>query len=332
MLEVNDLTVVYGGGRNKLTAVDRVSLAVPAGGTLGLVGESGSGKSTVARALVALTQAASGQILLDGRDVTSERARNSRDFRERVQMVFQDPFASLNPRMTIGEAISEAVAIHGKTRGAVRRAEVARALELVGISAGAATRYPHQFSGGQRQRISIARALAVHPDVLILDEVTSALDVSVQATILNLLRELQRELSLSYLFISHDLSVVGVMSDLVAVMYLGEIVELGEANAVLSNSQHPYTRALVRSIPQFTTKRPQPVRGDLPDPLHPPAGCRFHPRCPIGPTTHPERTICIGESPQTVKRTKLQLAACHFAVEATAKPSIAGRSIEGSGT
>jgi oligopeptide/dipeptide ABC transporter ATP-binding protein len=316
LLGVRDLAVVYGTGYGKLTAVDRVSFEVPKGGTLGLVGESGSGKSTIARAVVGLTPVAGGQILLDGKDFTPERSRSSSEFRRSVQMVFQDPYASLNPRMTIGETIGESVSIQPNTKRSARKNEVARALELVGISSTVVTRYPHQFSGGQRQRIAIARALAVRPELVIMDEVTSALDVSVQATILNLLKELQRDLGLSYIFISHDLSVVGVMSDVVAVLYLGQIVESADTAAVFSSPHHPYTRGLIDSVPQFTTeRRPAPVRGQVPDPHFPPSGCRFHPRCPVGPTSRPERTICVEESPQEIKDGKPHLAACHFAGE-----------------
>jgi peptide/nickel transport system ATP-binding protein len=316
LLAVNDLQVVYGTGRGRLTAVDGVSFAIPAGTTLGLVGESGSGKSTIARALVGLAPVVSGSIQLDGVDYTSARSRNAPGYRRRVQMVFQDPYASLNPRMTVGETIGEAVAIQQNLKRAARRAEVARALDLVRIPSSAMTRYPHQFSGGQRQRIAIARALAVRPEIVIMDEVTSALDVSVQATILNLLKELQRDLGLSYLFISHDLSVIGVMSDVVSVMYLAQLVEAAESESVFSAPTHPYTRALIESVPQFTTeRRPAAVSGQVPDPMSPPSGCRFHPRCPIGPTVHPERTICFEESPQAIKEQKPHHAACHFAGE-----------------
>jgi peptide/nickel transport system ATP-binding protein len=314
MLEVNDLSVVFGSGHRKLTAVDSVSLAVPRGGTLGLVGESGSGKSTIARALVGLTPISGGTITLDGRDVTPAPERNSRAYRSRVQMVFQDPYSSLNPRMTIGATMVEAVSVqHEKGSRASRRAEVLRALELVGLGASALDRFPHQFSGGQRQRIAIARALAVHPDVVIMDEVTSALDVSVQATIINLLKELQQELGLSYLFISHDLSVIGAMSDVVAVMYLARVVESAEPESLFSNPCHPYTRGLIASVPDFgTTRRSAPIAGQIPDPRKPPSGCRFHTRCPIGPLTHEDRSICTTDDPQALAAHQPHRAACHF--------------------
>jgi peptide/nickel transport system ATP-binding protein len=313
MLQISDLVVRYGFGSDALTAVDRVTLDVPQGGTLGLVGESGSGKSTIGRAIVGLVPVAGGRILLDGVDFTPQRKRNRPEFRRRVQMVFQDPFSSLNPRMSIRETIGEALARRGVARSA-RRAEVRHALELVGLGESAMARYPHQFSGGQRQRIAIARALAMRPDVIVMDEVTSALDVSVQAQILNLLRDLQRELGVSYLFISHDLSVIGATSDVVAVLYLGQIVEQGASEALFARPSHPYTQALIRAVPKFATARaPAPLTGDLPDPRNPPPGCHFHTRCPVGPLNHPERTICVEVDPHTVASGQPNRAACHFA-------------------
>jgi len=311
-LELQGLRVRYGAGSGRLTAVDGIDLAVPAGGTLGLVGESGCGKSTVARAIVGLVPVSDGRILLDGTDFTERSRRDSPTFRRRVQMVFQDPYSSLNPRLTVGEMVSEALLTRGlAARG--RRGEAVRILDLVGLPSTALERYPHQFSGGQRQRIAIARALAVGPDVVINDEVTSALDGSVQATILNLLKELQRELKLSYLFISHDLSTVRYMSDVVAVMYLGRIVELAPTRKLFESPQHPYTRALIGSIPRFGLERSgAPLAGDLPDPRRPPSGCRFHTRCPVGPLADESRTICVEQDPQAAAYRHEHGAACHF--------------------
>lgn len=315
MIEVQDLVVRYGSGHDAFSAVDRVSFDVPKGGTLGLVGESGSGKSTIARALIGLLPVAGGSISLDGADVTRHKDRNSLKFRRRVQMVFQDPFASLNPRMTIGNSLDDALRnVEGLKSSRDRRTEAARALDLVGVAESALDRYPHQFSGGQRQRIAIARALAVRPDVVIMDEVTSALDVSVQATVLNLLKRLQRELELSYVFISHDLSVVGTMSDKVAVMYRGRIVELEETSELFDQARHPYTRALIASVPHLGSEKvTAPLSGDLPDPRQKIDGCPFHTRCPVGPKARPEQTICLTDDPLLVADTKPHHSACHFA-------------------
>ncbi|MEA3076379.1 MAG: peptide/nickel transport system ATP-binding protein [Actinomycetota bacterium] len=314
-LDLQGLAVEYGSGATALTAVDGVDAFVPQGGTLGLVGESGCGKSSLARAVVGLAEVRRGRILLDGVDYTSRRKRNAPEFRRRVQMVFQDPYSSLNPRMTVEETVSEVLPRAQRGR-AVRHKEVARLVDLVGLPTSALQRYPHQFSGGQRQRIAIARALAVQPEVVIHDEVTSALDVSVQATILNLLKELQRELGLSYLFISHDLSTVRYMSDRVAVMYLGRIVESASTEVLFDQPRHPYTKALIASIPQVGVgRRPAALKGELPDPRHPPQGCRFHTRCPIGPNVHPERAVCIDVDPALGETDPVHYAACHFAAE-----------------
>jgi peptide/nickel transport system ATP-binding protein len=308
--------VKFGTGADTLTAVDGVTLQVPRGGTLGLVGESGSGKSTVAKAIVGLLPIAGGEIRLDGVDHTSHRARNSPVYRRRVQMVFQDPHSSLNPRMTVEAALLEAVGRRGRMPRSERRQEILRVLELVGLGPSALARYPHEFSGGQRQRIAIARALSVKPELIVMDEVTSALDVSVQATILNLLRSLQDELELSYLFISHDLAIVGLMSDVSAVMYLGRLVERTQTEELFVEPRHPYTRALIASVPRFGEPRLHvPVRGDLPDPRHPPTGCRFHTRCAVGPLHRPERQICREVDPQTIAPEMPHAAACHFALE-----------------
>ena len=298
-LELANVVVRFGSGHDALVAVDGVSLGVAEGQTLGIVGVSGCGKSTLARAIVGLAPIHSGKVLLEGDDYTSRRRRQSAKFRRTVQMVFQDPYSSLNPRMNIEEALTE-VMPRGTSRG-FRRTEARRIGGLVGLAANALSRYPHEFSGGQRQRIAIARALATKASVVITDEVTSSLDVSVQATILNLLKDLQKELRLSYIFISHDLSAIRYMCDTVAVMFLGRIVERAEVQPLLSSPQHPYTSVLIRSIPTFGgLRRMALVSGEIPDPRHPPEGCRFHTLCPIGPTVLPERSVCVEKDPQAI--------------------------------
>lgn len=269
MLTVEHLRVEYGNGRNRMTAVDDVSFDIPAGGTLGVVGESGSGKSTIARAIVGLAPM-SGRVLIEGRDFTAPKSRKSAEFRHRIQMVFQDPNSSLNPRMTIGAALIEAAKMRQGGFRSGSRQEAIRALGLVGMGESVLDRYPFQFSGGQRQRISIARALAMRPEILVMDEVTSALDVSVQASVLNLLKDLQRELGLTYLFISHDLSVVASISDQVAVMNRGLMVESGSVNEVFMNPQAEYTRSLLASIPRFGVHRRNfsgPISPELSEPV-----------------------------------------------------------------
>ncbi|MEU4195809.1 ABC transporter ATP-binding protein [Kribbella sp. NPDC026611] len=297
-LRFDEVTVRFG----RLTAVDGVSLVVPSGQVVGLVGESGSGKSTLARAAVGLAEPAGGQILLDGVPLRSRRL---------LQMVFQDPYSSLDPRMTVGDSIAEAMP-KGTTQ---RRQEVVRLLELVGLDADRASAYPAALSGGQRQRVAIARALAGQPKVLIADEITSALDVSIQGTVLNLVRQLQRELRLSMLFISHNLAVVRYVSDIVAVMYLGRIVEAGPAHDVLTNPQHPYTKELLAAAGGSTGL--QLIEDAEPaDPHHPPAGCHFHPRCPIGPLIRTDREHCRTTDPATEAEHRLHRAACHHAAGA----------------
>jgi len=313
-LELRDLTVRYGYGSSAMTAVDSASLTLPEGGTVGLVGESGSGKSSLARAVIGLVRAASGRVVVAGDDLTNPIGARRRRLTGRVQMVFQDPYSSLNPRMTVGDAIFEAVRVHraiGRTAG---HAEVAHLMNRVGLESSAADRFPHQFSGGQRQRVAIARALAARPRVLIADEVTSALDVSVQANVLNLLKALQRELSLSYLVISHDLSVVNFMCERVAVMYLGRIVEAGMTDEVFSAPSHPYTRLLLDSVPELGSEPElsHSVAADIPDPRRPPPGCRFHTRCPVGPMADPERTRCRVDDPGWVAAGAERGAACHY--------------------
>lgn len=311
-LDLESLTVRYGSGSGALTAVDRIDITVLPGSTVGLVGESGCGKSTVARAIVGLVPVAGGRVLVDGENYTPAARRNTVAFRRRVQMIFQDPYSSLNPRMTISEMLTEALGVAGRPRSQ-RRPEALRVLDLVGLPESVLERYPHQFSGGQRQRIAIARALAVGPELIINDEVTSALDVSVQGSILNLLKDLQKRLNLSYLFISHDLSTVRYMSENVSVMYLGRIVETAPVQKLFSNPVHPYTQALISSVPQIgAERRAAPLVGDLPDPRNPPSGCRFRTRCSIGPLFKPERTICKEVDPQVGATERPHSAACHF--------------------
>lgn len=266
-----------------LRAVDGATLYVRHGETLGLVGESGCGKSTLGRTLLRLIEPSYGRILFDGVDITNMPERQLRPLRRRMQIIFQDPYASLNPRMTIGEAVAEGIRVHGLARGEREIGErVAAVLERVGLGPDSSVRYPHEFSAGQRQRASIARALAVEPSFLVCDEPVSALDVSIQAQIVNLLQDIQDATRAGYLFISHDLQVVRHISHRIAVMYLGRIVEVGPADSVFSRPLHPYTRALLSAVPQPDPSRRQLrilLEGEQPDPLNPPSGCAFHPRC-----------------------------------------------------
>lgn len=319
ILELRDVTKLFpikGGALRRVTghvhAVEHVDLTIRAGETVGLVGESGCGKSTLGRVAMRLLKPDAGQILFRGHDVTSWSGKELRDLRREMQIVFQNPLASLNPRRTIEDIVAEPLRIHGRfdERGDKRVSEL---LDVVGLSAGLRDRYPHEFSGGQQQRIGIARALALNPQLLVLDEPVSALDVSIQAQVVNLLRDLQTEFGLAYLFISHDLSVVRHVSDHVAVMYLAEIVETGTRHEVFRNPAHPYTQALLSAVPADDPDsrglgRRRVLEGDVPNPADPPSGCRFRTRC------WKAEGICADVAPELKPHPDIDHpAACHFA-------------------
>ena len=319
LLDVQDLRKyfpvhrgVLGRSVDQVRAVDGVSFRLQRGETLGLVGESGCGKSTTGRAILHLIEPTSGRLIYDGQDLAELDRAQFRAFRRRAQIVFQDPFGSLNPRMTVGGMLAEVLKVHGLGEtGADRLARVCELLDMVGLNAEHAGRYPHEFSGGQRQRVGIARALAVEPEFIVCDEPVSALDASVQAQVINLLRDLQRDLGLTYLFIAHDLAVVEYMSDRVAVMYLGKIVEMAAARDLYKNPRHPYTRALLSAAPR-RDPRAGPIRerirltGDVPSPIRPPSGCPFYARCP-----HPGKDEeCQRAVPLLEEKEPSHLAAC----------------------
>ena len=318
LLRVKDLVKYYSvrGGIlsreiDRVHAVDRVSFDIARGETLGLVGESGCGKSTTGRCILRLIEPTAGEIWFEGRDVTNLGGDALRALCRDMQIIFQDPFASLNPRMTVGGIIGEALIIHklAKSRAELT-ARVVELLETVGLQADHMRRYPHEFSGGQRQRIGIARALAVEPKLIVCDEPVSALDVSIQAQVINLLEDLQEKFGLTYLFIAHDLSVVEHISDRVAVMYLGRVVEIASAHDLYAHPKHPYTEALLSAvpIPDPTAKRKRiMLQGDVPNPIRPPSGCHFHTRCPIR-----QLPRCSTETPELKQGAGGHWVACHF--------------------
>jgi oligopeptide/dipeptide ABC transporter ATP-binding protein len=299
---------LLGGGGGVVRAVDEIAFAIEPGRTLGVVGESGCGKTTTAKLVLRLEKPTAGQILFENQDVAGLDGEALRHYRKSVQAVFQDPFASLNPRMRVDAIIAEPLVTHERLDAPAVAARVARLLDVVGLPARSKDLFPHEFSGGQRQRIAIARALALSPRLVVLDEPVSALDVSIRAQILNLLRDLQRELGLAYLFIAHDLAAVAHMSHVIAVMYLGRIVEIGDAARVASAPQHPYTKALfAAALPSHPDEQREEIvlAGEVPSPVNPPAGCRFHPRCPQ------VMSECSREEPK-LKPARSVSVACHL--------------------
>lgn len=318
LLEVKDLkryfTISRGFfGRKKavVKAVDGVSFHIKRGETFGLVGESGCGKSTIARTIIRLYKVTGGSVLFNGEDISRKKEKELKNFRKKTQMIFQDPYASLNTRMTVSDIVGEPLDIHNLSKGKERQKRIIHLLKEVGLSQEHASRYPHEFSGGQRQRIGIARSLAVDPDFIICDEPISALDVSIQAQVINMLQDLQKELGLTYLFIAHDLSMVKHISDRIGVMYLGKMVEESESRELYENPVHPYTRALLSSIPlpdpdlNAKVKR-EILEGDVPSPVDPPKGCRFYSRCRFA------ETICKEEEPLMKNIKEGHRVACHF--------------------
>ncbi|HNX31266.1 MAG TPA: ABC transporter ATP-binding protein [Holophaga sp.] len=313
LVEAADLKLHFRlGGGATLKAVDGVSFSIPAGKTLGLVGESGCGKTTTGRALVGLYPPTGGQVFFRGHDTRSLDKRQKSEFTRHAQMIFQDPYSSLNPRMTVGDIVGEGIDIHGLFSGKQRMERIWELLNLVGLDKEHANRFPHEFSGGQRQRIGIARSLAVEPDFIVCDEPISALDVSIQSQIVNLLMGLQQRLGLTYLFISHDLSMVKYICERVAVMYLGVIMETAPSDELYENPLHPYTRALLSAIPIADPAKEKArqrilLTGDVPSPVNPPPGCRFAPRCPLA------QAVCRERAPELREAAPGHCLACHLA-------------------
>lgn len=318
MLDVQELRVYYGSRRQPVRAVDGVSFSLRRGEALGLVGESGCGKSTLGRALLRLEPIHSGRVMLDGADMVALRGVKLKAFRGRAQMIFQDPYGSLNPRHSVGGMLREAVAVHGRITSDNRDGRVAELLRAVGLDPSYTRRYPHEFSGGQRQRLGLARSLAVEPQLIIADEPVSALDVSVQVQILNLLKDLQQQLNLALLFIAHDLAVVRYVCDRILVMYLGKVVESATAAALFAHPRHPYSEALLSAVPDVAkglaarasgAQNRIVLRGDIPSPMQIISGCPFHPRC------HRARERCKIEVPVLREMETGHCSACHFAEE-----------------
>ncbi len=298
-----------GSKKQTLHAVDNISFSLNPGETFGLVGESGCGKSTTGKLLLRLLKADAGDIIYNGQNLASLSEAELRPLRRHMQMIFQDPFSSLNPRLRVSQIISEPLKIHGLVENGQIQAELERLLDIVGLDPSHLDRFPHEFSGGQRQRIGIARALAVRPQLIIADEPVSALDVSIQAQVINLMQDIQKELGLTYLFIAHDLAVIEHICDRLAVMYLGRIVELAPAEAIYASPQHPYTEALLASVPvadPHNDKSRAALQGEVPSPIHRPAGCHFHPRCRYA------RDICRTTSPALESSDGRHFSACHF--------------------
>jgi oligopeptide transport system ATP-binding protein len=320
---VNVVKYVGAGVGASVNAVDGVSFDILPGETVGLVGESGCGKSTLGRLITQLIPVTSGEVFLDGVDITKMHGEKLRQQRKQLQMIFQDPYASLDPRMTVGDIIAEPLVNFKMISGRAKDARVQELLRTVGLNPYFNNRYPHEFSGGQRQRIGIARALALNPKLIICDEPVSALDVSIQAQIINLLEDLQREFALTYLFIAHDLSVVRHISNRVMVMYLGKIVEVAPSEDLYTSQEHPYTRALLSSIPVpdpriESRRRLVELSGEIPSPLNPPSGCRFHTRCPIAQVPG----VCADVEPQLEMKGAGHLAACHFSEQVRTKIAV----------